>query len=153
MFHLHRNTAPAPEDPFHTAFRGSFTSLMSWAQLEAFWDTVRARAGAGWYVYCIGEPAPATPLSAEQVQKFLDEVHTLLKRDHDEDYCGIVYTDSKTDPSFIKIFDPHETPRLCGSSKNPPLPGWTMTLLPPAHLDAKRPLPEGRRRWWQGLWA
>ena len=152
MFH-HAQAKKTTDDPFYSAFRGSFTSLMQWAQLESFWDVVRARAGAGWYVYCIGELLPANPLTAAQVGKFLTEVHALLKRDHDEDYCGIVYTDSKTDPSFIKIFDPNNLGVSCGSSKNPPLPGWTMTLMPPAPLESKRPLPEGRRRWWQGLWA
>ena len=141
------------ENPFYDAFRGSFTSLMQWAQLDEFWTTVQARADAGWYIYCIGEPAPTQPLSAAQVQKFLKEVDALLRRDHDESYCGIVYTDSKTDPTFIKIFDPNNLGVSCGSSKNPPLPGWTMTLLPPTHLESKRPLPEGRRRWWQSLWA
>jgi len=155
MFSLHRsqsNTAVA-EDLFQDAFRGSFTSLMQWAHLDEFWAMVQAKADAGWYIYCIGEPAPTQPLSAAQVQKFLQEVDALLRRDHDESYCGIVYTDSKTDPTFIKIFDPNNLGVSCGSSKNPPLPGWTMTLLPPTHLESKRPLPEGRRRWWQNLWA
>jgi len=141
------------EDPFHDAFRGSFTSLMQWAQLDEFWTTVQAKADAGWYIYCIGEPVPAQPRNAAQVQKFLKAVDALLHNDHDESYCGIVYTDSKTDPTFIKIFDPNHLGVSCGSSKNPPLPGWTMTLLPPTQLESKRPLPEGRRRWWQSLWT
>lgn len=153
MFRLHSTQPQATEDPFHAAFRGSFTSLMQWAQLDAFWDVVRSRAGAGWYAYCIGEPVPAAPLTAAQLEKFIEEVDALLKRDHDEDYCGIVYTDSKTEPTFVKIFDPHNLGVSCGSSKNPPLPGWTLTLLPPAPLESRRPLPEGRRRWWQGLWV
>jgi hypothetical protein len=153
MFSFHRAAPVTREDPFLTAFRGSFTSLMQWSQLDAFWDTLRSKAGSGWYVYCIGEPVPAAPVTAEQVKKFILAVDALLKRDHDEDYCGIVYTDSRTDPAFIKIFDPHNLGVSCGSSKNPPLPGWTLTLLPPVHLESKRPLPEGRRRWWRGLWA
>jgi hypothetical protein len=153
MFHLHRTPPETRDDPFLTAFRGSFTSLMQWPQLDAFWDTVRAKAGAGWYVYCIGEPVPTAPRTAAEVDRFLKEVDVLLRDDHDEDYCGIVYTDSKTDPTFIKIFDPNNLGVSCGSSKNPPLPGWTLTLLPPAHLESKRPLPEGRRRWWRELWA
>jgi hypothetical protein len=157
MFHLHRAKAEpqthTQDDPFSTAFRGSFTSLMHWAHLDEFWTAVQAKADAGWYVYCVGEPVPAKPLTGAQVQKFLKEVDSLLRRDHDEDYCGIVYTDSKTDPTFIKIFDPNNLGVSCGSSKNPPLPGWTMTLVPPAPLESKRPLPEGRRRWWQSLWA
>lgn len=155
MFSFHR-TQPkksTAEDPFYEAFRGSFTSLMQWAQLDEFWATVRNKADAGWYIYCIGEPLPAQPRSAAQVQKFLKEVDILLHQDHDESYCGIVYTDSKTDPTFIKIFDPNHLGVSCGSSKNPPLPGWTMSLLPPTQLESKRPLPEGRRRWWLSLWV
>ena len=141
------------EDPFYIAFRGSFTSLMQWAQLDAFWDTVKAKADSGWYAYCIGEPVPVKRLTAAQARIFVKEVDALLRRDHDETYCGIVYTDSKTEPTFIKIFDPNHLGVSCGSSKNPPLPGWTLTLLPPAHLESKRPLPEGRRRWWKSLWT
>lgn len=141
------------ETAFYTAFRGTFTSIMQWAQLDTFWDTLRARADAGWYVYCIGEPVPIHTLNSAQLHKFIQEVNTLLRRDHDESYCGIVYTDSKTDPTFVKIFDPNHLGASCGSSKNPPLPGWIISLLPPAHLESKRPLPEGRRRWWKGLWA
>lgn len=154
MSFLHRHAAaPAQDDPFLTAFRGSFTSLMQWGQLDSFWDVVRTRAGAGWYVYCIGEPVPDAPRSAPEVEKFIQAVDALLHYDHDEDYCGIVYTDSKTEPTFIKIFDPNNLGVSCGSSKNPPLPGWTLTLLPPTLLESKRPLPEGRRRWWRGLWS
>jgi hypothetical protein len=153
MFGFHHAQPETPEAPFRVAFRGTFSSLMQWSHLDHFWDLVRHRADAGWYVYCIGEPVPTTPLTAAQVKRFIKEVDVLLHTDHDEDYCGIVYTDSRTDPTFIKIFDPNNLGVSCGSSKNPPLPGWTMTLLPPAHLDSKRPLPEGRRRWWRGLWA
>lgn len=155
LFHLPRSQAQpqTEETAFLTAFRGSFSSLMQWSQLDAFWDTLRARADAGWYVYCIGEALPHHALSAAQLRKFIQEVDILLRRDHDESYCGIVYTDSKTDPTFVKIFDPNHLGASCGSSKNPPLPGWIVSLLPPVHLESKRPLPEGRRRWWKGLWA
>jgi len=152
MFSLHSAAPKTPDDPFLTAFRGSFTSLMQWPQLDAFWEIMRKRAEAGWYVYCIGEPVPTEPLTAEQVKAFIREIDVVLRHDHDEDYCGIVYTDSKTEPTFVKIFDPNNLGVSCGSSKNPPLPGWTMTLLPPATLDPKRPLPESRRRWWRNLW-
>jgi len=145
--------AEVPESPFLAAFRGSFTSIMKWKQLDEFWNVLRDRAGDGWYIYCIGEVLPSAPRQADEVEKFIVAIDKLLRDDHDEDYCGIVYVDSKTDPTFVKIFDPNNLGMSCGSSKNPPLPGWTLTLLPPEHLESKRPLPEGRRRWWQGLWA
>ena len=145
---------PAPiEDPFYTAFRGHFSSLLRWEDLAAFWDVVRQSAAAGWYVYAIGEAAPAQPSTAEEVDTFLAEIDALLRREHQEDYCGIVYADSKTEPSMIKIFDPNNLGAQCGFSDNPPLPGWVMSVLPPATLEKHAHLPEGRRRWWCKLWA
>lgn len=143
---------PAPST-FETRFRGSFTSLMSWDQLTEFWGTVNARADAGWYVYALGEPVPAAPRSGEELRRFITEIDALLHRDHDEDYCGIVYADSRTEPTFIKIFDPNNLGVSCGSSKNPPLPGWILSLEAPAPLGQDRVLPERRKRWWQALWA
>jgi len=140
------------EDTFYTAFRGHFTSLLRWEDLDAFWKVVRENAAAGWYVYAIGEPAPVQPSTAEQVNNFLNEVDALLRKEHQEDYCGIVYTDSKTEPSMIKIFDPNNLGVQCGFSNNPPLPGWVMSRLPPVPLKGDDHRPEGRKRWWRRLW-
>ncbi|MDH5511576.1 MAG: hypothetical protein OEY27_00020 [Gammaproteobacteria bacterium] len=137
---------------FHKAFRGNFTSLLSWQQLDEFWDILRRKAGAGWYIYAVGTPVPVQPSPSDNVLKFIDEVDALLRKDHYEDYCGIVYTDSKEDPELIKIFDPDNLGVSCGFSDNPPLPGWVMSLIPPQPLATKRPLPAGRQRWWQALW-
>lgn len=148
-----RSTPAVAEPLFLTRFRGAFSSLMRWEDLDAFWDVLRARAGAGWYVYAIGDDAPTAPRSADEVRRFTDAIDTLLRHDHDEDYCGIVYVDSKTDPSLVKIFDPNYLGSSCGSSKTPPLPGWILSLVAPIALESQRPWPEKRRRWWQALWA
>ena len=140
------------ENPFYTAFRGHFTGVLSWEDLDAFWAVMRRKAAAGWYVYAIGEAPPAVPSTAEQVGNFLSEIDALLRREHQEDYCGIVYTDSKTEPSMIKIFDPNNLGVQCGFSDNPPLPGWVMSLLPPVVLHDRAHTPEGRKRWWMKLW-
>ena len=103
-------------DPFYLQFRGNFTSLLSWKQLDEFWIVVRENAAAGWYVYAIGEAAPMQPCTAQQVNTFIDKIDPLLRKDHQEDYCGIVYTDSKTQPTMIKIFDPNNLGVSCGYS-------------------------------------
>ncbi len=140
------------ENPFYVAFRGHFTGVLSWEDLDAFWAVVRCNAAAGWYVYAIGEAPPAAPSTTEQVNTFLSEIDALLRREHQEDYCGIVYTDSKTEPSIIKIFDPNNLGVQCGFSDNPPLPGWVMSRLPPVALHDRAHRPEGRKRWWRRLW-
>jgi hypothetical protein len=55
----------------------------------------------------------------------------LLREEHREAYCGIVYADDLENPRLIKIYDPNKLGSSCGSSKNPPGPGWIMSRLPP----------------------
>ena len=142
---------PATQDPFLAAFRGSFTSALRWPQLDTLWERVRERADAGWYLYHVGEPPPEAPADADQVGRFITEIDTLLRAEHQEDYCGIVYADVLAEPRLIKIYDPNNLGVSCGYSTNPPLPGWVVSKLPPADLPASRPAPKGRRRWWQRL--
>jgi hypothetical protein len=139
------------QDPYYAAFRGHFTSILSWDALSRFWDTVRAQPD-GWFIYAVGEPLPRTARSAEETRCFLDAIDRLLREDHHEDYCGIVYTDSQDKPSFIKIFDPQNLGVTCGFSTHPPLPGWIMSRLPPSLLEDRRSLPAARPRWWRSLW-
>lgn len=140
-------------DPFLTAFRGSFTSTLRWPQLDALWGRVRERAGAGWYLYHVGDQPPAQPADAHQVETFVRELDTLLRSEHKESYCGIVYADDLATPSLIKIYDPHNLGVSCGYSDNPPLPGWVMSLLPPCDLPATRAPTGSRRRWWQRVFG
>jgi hypothetical protein len=136
---------------FLDAFRGSFTSALRWPQLDALWDGVRA-APDGWYLYAIGEPPPRTAAAPAEVLRFVDEIDALLRREHDEDYCGIVYADDLRTPAMIKIYDPNNLGVSCGFSANPPLPGWVLSRMPPGDLTALR-APAGRRRWWRRLFG
>jgi hypothetical protein len=139
-------------DPFYAAFRGRFTSILSWEALSRFWETVREQPD-GWYIYAVGEPLPETARNGDETRCFVDAVDRLLHEDHREDYCGIVYTDNPEQPTFIKIFDPHNLGVSCGFSTNPPMPGWIMSRIPPKQLEDRRPLPASRQRWWRALWA
>ena len=136
-------------DPYLARFRGSFTSALRWQQLDALWESIR-QAPDGWFVYAVGETPPSAPASDETVLAFIDEIDALLRREHDEDYCGIVYADDVASPSMVKIYDPNNLGVSCGYSDNPPLPGWVLSRLIPVDLQAMRP-PAGRRRWWQRL--
>ena len=140
-------------NPYLQAFKGSFAGVLRWPQLDALWDALRQRADAGWYIYAVGEEPPTMPASAEQVQTFIDEIDPLLRREHDEDYCGVVYADDMSEPQFIKIFDPNNLGVSCGFSEAPPLPGWILSLIPPSNLAAALPPPGNRRRWWQRLFS
>ena len=139
-------------DPFYAAFRGAFTNLLRWDDLDRLWGVLRAQAGDGWFVYAIGEPAPETPLPADAIRAFISEIDALLRREHQEDYCGIVYVDDKTDPTFVKIYDPGNLGVVCGYSDNPPVPGWILSRVTPKSLEDKGFRTGTRRTWWRRLW-
>jgi hypothetical protein len=136
-------------EPFRVAFRGRFENILRWEKLDLLWDTLGEDCEGGWYIYAIGEPPPAAPASGAQLRKFLSEIFQLLRAEHDEDYCGIVFADSTDAPTFVKIFDPHNLGVSCGYSDNPPMPGWILSKLPPVDMSQTVVLPGNRRRWWQ----
>ena len=142
-----------PQQQFLQAFRGSFTSALRWHHLDALWQRLNERAGDGWYIYAIGEEPPQQPADAEQVVTFISEIDQLLRKDHEEDYCGIVYADDLQEPGFVKIYDPHNLGVSCGYSDNPPLPGWLLTKIRPFDLKSDQVVPKSRRYWWQRLFS
>ncbi len=139
------------QDAYLNAFRGSFTSTMRWSELDAFWQTLRAQADDNWYIYAVGQTPPVRPVSKQQLLTFIDEIDILLHREHDEDYCGIVYIDNHQEPAYIKIFDPNNLGVTCGFSEKPPLPGWILSRIQPVELEDALYPPRNRQRWWQKI--
>lgn len=140
---------PAVNPEFDALFNGTLVSLLTWEQLDRFWQ--RLDPNGGWYLYALGEPRPHIPAAAAQVEAFIREIDALLRREHHEDYCGIVYTDDPTNPRLVKIYDPSHLGSSCGASKMRILPGWVMSRIPPSDLAPSHHVPQNRRRWWQGL--
>jgi len=138
-------------DPFYESFKGSFTSCMRWDDLSTLWETLKQRSNQPWYIYAIGEALPENPSNSDELLLFISEIDSLLRKEHQEDYCGIVYADDKNSPSFIKIYDPNNLGVSCGFSDNPPLPAWIISLIPPKPLEDKSVLTQQRKRWWQRL--
>jgi len=136
---------------FINKFKGSFYGVLKWPQLDSLWETLRRQQDLRWFIYQVGETPPAEPSTHEHLKQFITEIDTLLRTEHKEDYCGIVYADDLQNPTFIKIFDPHNLGVTCGYSNNPPLPGWVLSLSKPDDLPHAFPPPQNRRRWWQRL--
>ncbi|MDH5736276.1 MAG: hypothetical protein OEY87_09160, partial [Gammaproteobacteria bacterium] len=116
------------------AFKGRFISVMRWEQLDDFWENLKAQADDSWYIYAVGEAAPEQTSSAAQLIKFIVEIDKLLREEHEEDYCAIVYADDHEQPGFIKIFDPNNLGVSCGFSESPPLPGWVLLKIKPTDI-------------------
>jgi len=139
-------------DPFLKAWNGYLRGALRWEELDALWQTLRRRAEHGWYLYAVGEPVPPTPATSAELLRFIDETDGLLRREHREDYCGIVYADDFDAPSLVKIYDPNNLGVVCGFSDRPPLPGWVISAMPPADVGTLAQ-PAGRRRWWQRIFG
>lgn len=140
--------------PFLAAWKGYFQSTLRWDDLDHFWEVLR-RSEEAWYIYAVGEEPPLAPVDHAALRKFIGEIDTLLRAEHDEDYCGIVYVDSMEAPRLVKIYDPNNLGSVCGGSGHqpPPLPGWVLTTLPPVALQTSVALPANRKRWWQRVFA
>ena len=139
------------KEAYVSAFKGNFTSTMRWPDLDEFWDVLKSHADDMWYIYAVGEAPPESTVSKADLLNFIDRIDELLHREHDEDYCGIVYVDDKQVPEYIKIFDPNNLGVTCGFSDNPPLPGWILSRLQPVELESALNPPKNRQRWWQQI--
>ncbi len=132
---------------FKKACAGRFISIMSWDELAQFWERLKARSAQDWYIYATDNAPPNTTVDSRAFCDFVNEIDTLLRAQHEEDYCSIVFVDSMSAPSILKIYDPNNLGVVCGYSDNPPLPGWILSRLPPAEIiqATARPTPFWRK--------
>ncbi len=140
------------DNEFLRKYRGRLGGIMQWDDLSELWQRI-GKQGADWFLYHVGDEVPKSPASPEQLQTFMTEVDGLLRREHEHDYCGIVYADDPSNPSFVKIYDPHNLGVVCGYSDNPPLPGWVMSRQPPVDLEQAFPPTGSRKRWWNKIFS
>lgn len=139
--------------PYIQTYRGAFSGILRWPQLDELWNRLRQQTTKHWYIYAVGEAPPTAPSDNGQLDTFLTAIDKLLRTEHEEDYCGIVYVDNRESPTFIKIYDPNNLGVVCGFSNNPPLPGWILSLEKPVDLETALPPSGNRRRWWQKMFA
>ncbi len=136
---------------FESKLNGTLYGLMRWQDWNALKQRLQAESGKRWYAYAVGAEVPDDTLNADALHLLLDEIDALLRRDHTEDYLGIVYLDRLEDPSLVKIYDPNNLGSSCGSIGYKVLPGWVLSRDRPVSLQSDTPLPGNRRRWWDGL--
>ena len=137
--------------PYALANRGSFKGIRHWHELDDFWQHLKTWNDGNWFIYDTNQAPPTDPVSASDLSSFIETTNRVLHEQHQEDYCGIVYADNKTTPTFIKIYDPNNLGVSCGFSDNPPLPGWILSRVQPVELESALNPPNNRRRWWQKI--
>ena len=131
---------------------GRFYGVLQWADLDALWLKVRAEP-EGWYAALTGEAPPTTPMTAEELDKFITEIDALLHKEHHYNYCGVVYVDEPGKPTLLKIFDPYNMGTGCRVGGEPIPPQWVLSRMQPTLMQSNIPLSNSRRRWWQELFG
>lgn len=137
---------------FTARMNGRFYGVLQWSELDALWSKVRAEP-EGWYASLTGEAPPVAAMSAAALNSFITEIDALLRREHDYNYCGVVYVDDPANPGLLKIFDPHNMGTGCRVGGDPIPPLWILSRMQPVLIQNSAPLSGSRRRWWQGLFG
>ncbi len=151
--YLKKNESERNMSEFLQKYSGFLGGVMKWEDLSKLWSTISDQQSSSWYVYAVGEQVPVKTATGEQLHQFIVSIDELLRKEHDEDYCGIVYVDDIENPEFIKIYDPNNLGVVCGYSENPPLPGWVMSQVQPEDLELAFPPPASRKRWWKKIFS
>jgi hypothetical protein len=137
---------------FEETLNGLLFGVMHWEQ----WDSLcrkLSESGKPWYFYAVGCGVPDAPLAGAELDKALTELDALLKKEHEEDYLGIVYADDLESPSLVKIYDPNNLGSSCGSAGYAIPPGWVFSLQAPWAIFSDVVLPGNRQRWWKNLFS
>jgi len=136
---------------YEKQLNGSFSSLLRWPDFDAFWQQLRLSDGKDWYIHSPDQPPPSSPVTPDEFKQRLQSLENWLKSNHQEDYCGIVYVDNKENPSFIKIYDPNNLGVVCGISRTPIAPAWTLSKSKPAGHPLQLGQEKRKQHWWRKL--
>jgi len=111
-------------------FQGRFLGVMQWEDCYALLETL-SNNPHDWYFYDTLKSMPSDCIDAEIFTKNIANIKSILDEEHQERYCGIVYTNDLKNPTFVKIFHPNNLGKVCGSSENPPMPQWLISKEKP----------------------
>ncbi len=118
-------------------FQGRFIGIMQWDKCNALFDTLIDNPSNDWHFYDTTSTVPLSVTSANTLVERLTSIKSIIQDKHKERYCGVVYVDDLKNPTFIKIFNPNNLGKACGSSEHPPIPQWLLSKTPPVDIVAK----------------
>jgi len=120
---------------------GTLAGIIDWQILDQIWHVIQHSGDSSWHVLNVDAALPGysranvVDTSAGLVSS-LNALHGYLRQSHPQDYCGLVFTDSLTDPTLIRIFDPKFITSMCNIYGNAPAPSWVISTTDAAQLAA-----------------
>ena len=117
-------------------FQGRFIGIMQWGDCNALLQKLIDQPD-GWYLYDTLASIPNQIIDAKVFTENVNRIKKILTNEHQERYCGIVYTNDLENPSFVKIFHPKNIGKSCGSSEHPPIPQQLLSKTKPVDVVEK----------------
>jgi len=118
---------------------GTLVGIIDWDILDQIWHVIQHSNDSKWHVVKNDTPLPgesrATIVDTSgDLAASLKALRDYLRRSHPHDYCGLVFTDSLTEPTLIRIFDPKFITSMCNIYGDTPAPSWVISTMDAAHL-------------------
>ena len=126
-------------------FKGRFIGVMQLDDCDTLLQVLIDNPD-DWFVYDTLKSMPSETLATGEFVDSIKQIKSIVDEEHDERYCGIVYTDDLKNPTFVKVFHPKNLGKSCGSSENPPMPQWLISKEKPMDVVAEfgaQEAPEG----------
>lgn len=120
---------------------GTLAGIIDWKILDQIFSNIQHSDDSNWRLYSNGTPLPGDKQSRDvdtggDLASSLQSLNVYLRLAHPRNYCGLVFTDSLTAPTLIRIFDPKFLTSMCNIYGNTPAPSWVISSMDAAHLAA-----------------
>jgi TusA-related sulfurtransferase len=120
---------------------GTLAGVIDWHVLDQIWHVIQHAKDSRWHVFENDKPLPGSnqPNVVEPSGDLASSLNVLkdyLRQSHPQRYCGLVFTDSFTEPTLIRIFDPKLVTSMCNIYGNTPAPSWVISTMDAAQLAA-----------------
>ena len=124
---------------------GTLAGVIDWHILDQIWHVILHSGDSRWHVFENDTPLPGDNRAnvvdtSSGLASSLNALNGYLRKSHPQDYCGLVFTDSLTDPTLIRIFDPKFITSMCNIYGNAPAPSWVISTMDAAQLAASNKL-------------
>ncbi len=120
---------------------GTLAGIIDWHILSQIFSTIEHSDDLKWQLHVNDTPLPGENRSNDvdtggDLASSLQSLNAYLRQAHPRTYCGLAFTDSFTEPTLIRIFDPKFLTSMCNIYGNIPAPSWTLSTMDASQLAA-----------------
>lgn len=120
---------------------GTLAGIIDWQVLDQIFSIIQHSDDTKWRLYSNDTPLPDDKPSKDvdtsgDLASSLQSLNAYLRQAHPRNYCGLVFTDSLTAPTLIRIFNPRFLTSMCNIYGNTPAPSWVVSTMDAAQLAA-----------------